>query len=68
MAHATRVLLINAINTYAEVETRYPNLGLGYLAASVRKKISDAPIEFKIIDRNIQQVIKEFKPDLAGIT
>ena len=68
MAHATRVLLINAINTYAEVETRYPNLGLGYLAASVRKNLSDAPVEFKIIDRNIQQVIKEFKPDLAGIT
>ena len=27
-----KVLLINAINPYAEIEYRYPPLGMGYLA------------------------------------
>ncbi len=51
-----------------EVETRYPNLGLGYLVSTARKCIPNVSIEFKITDRNIQNITNDFKPDLVGIT
>lgn len=63
-----RILLINAINQNVEVEARYPNLGAAYLAASARKHFGEKRLVFKIIDRDIPVVAKDFKPDLVGIS
>lgn len=50
------------------METRYPNLGLGYLVSSVRKNLPGENIIFKIVDRNISSAVNEFKPHLVGIS
>lgn len=63
-----KILFINAIDPNSEVETRYPNLGLGYLAASLRREIPHVGFVFKIIDDNVEDAICSFQPDLVGIT
>lgn len=63
-----KILLINAIDTNVEVETRYPNLGLAYLISMVYKHLPDLKVNFKIIDRDIEVEAKKFKPDFVGIT
>ncbi|MFH1824890.1 MAG: radical SAM protein [Candidatus Firestonebacteria bacterium] len=63
-----KILFINAINTINEVEQRYPNLGLGYLVSSLRKHFGEDTFEFKIIDKNVERIIVNFKPDLIAIT
>ena len=63
-----RILLINAINPYVEVERRYPNLGLGYLISSVRRGIPEVHIDFLVVDRDVETAVKTFHPHLAGIT
>ncbi len=63
-----RILFINAINPFAEVEKRYPNLGIGYLISSLRRCFGENNFDFKIIDNNIENEILNFKPDLIGIT
>jgi radical SAM superfamily enzyme YgiQ (UPF0313 family) len=60
-----RILFINAIDPYSEVQSRWPNLGLGYLASALRPYFK---IDFKIVSRNIPQEIKSFRPDIVGIT
>ncbi|MDD5145561.1 MAG: radical SAM protein [Candidatus Pacebacteria bacterium] len=63
-----KILLINAINPVIEVEQRYPSLGLGYLASSLRKHFGKDAFLFKIIDRDIEKEIIAFSPDLIGIS
>jgi len=63
-----KILLINAINPGVEVESRYPGLGLGYLAASARKYLPNVKIQFRIAYRNIPRITKEFRPSLVGIS
>ena len=62
-----RVLFINAVDIASEIETALPHLGLGYLASSLRKFGPDRH-EFKVIDRDVEQQIRTFKPDMVGIT
>lgn len=64
----TKILFINAIDFREEVAMRYPPLGLGYLAASLRKKFGSQAFQIKIIDQRVEQEIKKFKPDLIGIS
>jgi len=68
MSDELKILLINAINPRVEVECRYPGLGLGYLAASARKYLPNARIEFRIADRNVPKITHEFRPSLVGIS
>jgi len=63
-----RILFINAINTASEVETRYSNLGLGYLAASLRNAFEKDALNFKIVDSNFAWHLRDFSPDVVGIT
>lgn len=63
-----KILFINSIDPNSEVETRYPNLGFGYLAASLRREIPHINFMLKIIDDNVEDTISEFQPDLVGIT
>lgn len=63
-----KVLLINAINPNSEIEQRYPNLGLGYLVSCLRKELGPDIFEFKIIDRDVNDQISQYLPDIVGIT
>ena len=63
-----KILFINTIDFREEVARRYPPLGLGYLAASLRQKFGHQAFQFKIIDQGVEQEIKKFKPDLVGIS
>ena len=61
-------LWINAINRSSEVETRYPNLGIGYLIASLTSAFGENTFRFNIIDSNVDNVLKTFRPDIVGIS
>ena len=63
-----KILLISAINPHVEVETRYPQLGLGYLVSYIRKKLGRNAHEFKVINNKVEETLDVFKPDLVGIS
>lgn len=63
-----KFLFVNAIDPYKGIETIYPPLGIGYLISSLRKKFGNDTCEFKVINNGIEDVIKEFKPDIVGIS
>lgn len=63
-----RFLLVNAIDITKPTQTLLPPLGLGYLASSLREKFGADLFDFKIIDRDIKDEIKKFKPDIVGIS
>jgi len=68
MFSETRILLVNAINTSVEVERRYPNLGLGYLASVLRKNFSEKKLKILIADHNIKKTTESFRPNIVGIS
>ena len=61
-------MFINAIDTTKKIETTLPPLGLGYLVSSLKNEFGPDCIEFKIVDRDVEQHIKTFKPHIVGIT
>ena len=63
-----KILLISAINTHVETETRYPQLGLGYLVSYVRKNLGRNTHEFKIITGEVEKYLDAFEPNLVGIS
>lgn len=63
-----KILFINAIDYTQEVETRYPSLGLGYLAAVLYQKFGREKILIKIVDREVGKELNVFKPDVVGIS
>lgn len=63
-----KILLISAINPHIEIETRYPQLGLGYLVSYIRKKLGHNTHEFKVINNKVEDALDTFKPDLVGIS
>ena len=63
-----KFLWINAINPLSEVESRYPNLGIGYLCAALKKSFGDDAFCFKIVSSNISETIESFHPDIVGIS
>jgi anaerobic magnesium-protoporphyrin IX monomethyl ester cyclase len=63
-----KILFINAIDYGKKIEKLHPPLGLGYLASALRENFGQDHIHFKIIDREIEQTIQRFMPDLIGIT
>ena len=63
-----KILLISAINPHIEIETRYPQLGLGYLVSYAREKLGADTHEFKIINTKVEEHLDTFKPDLVGIS
>ncbi|HSW65037.1 MAG TPA: radical SAM protein [Dissulfurispiraceae bacterium] len=65
---ATKVMFVNAIIPHAEVQNRWPNLGLGYLASSLRAAFGQKQFEIRIVDSNIEKELDSFKPDIVGIT
>jgi len=63
-----KILLISAINPHVEIETRYPQLGLGYLVSYVRKELGHDAHQFKVINNGVEETLDAFKPDLVGIS
>lgn len=63
-----KILLVSAINPHVEIETRYPQLGLGYLVSYARKQLGRDAHEFKIINKGVEETLDAFKPDLVGIS
>ncbi|MBW8039172.1 MAG: B12-binding domain-containing radical SAM protein [Planctomycetes bacterium] len=63
-----KILFVSAINSHVEIEVRYPQLGLGYLAGYIRKKLGKNTHEVKVINNNVETVLKTFKPDIVGIS
>ncbi|MDH4226848.1 MAG: B12-binding domain-containing radical SAM protein [Deltaproteobacteria bacterium] len=62
-----KILFISAINPLSEVEGRYPDLGLAYLAGALRKAFGRDAFEIRIINGNVTKELLEFKPDVVGI-
>ena len=63
-----KTLLISAINPHIEIETRYPQLGLGYLVSYAGNKLGADNHEFRIINKKVEETLDTFKPDLVGIS
>ncbi|MFC1631958.1 cobalamin-dependent protein, partial [Candidatus Omnitrophota bacterium] len=61
-----RLLLIEAIDYGLKEVTSFPSLGLGCIAAYLKKYL--ASVEIKIISKNIESNLTAFKPDLVGIS
>lgn len=63
-----KFLWINSINSCSETETRYPNLGLGYLIASLKRSFGDGVFHFKVVNSNVEATLASFQPDVVGIS
>lgn len=63
-----KLLLINAIDITKSLQTSLPPLSLGYLASALRSKFGEETFEFKIIDRDVEEAIEKFRPEVVGIT
>ena len=57
---AVKFLFINAINPYAEIEYRYPPLGIGYLINSLRDHLGPAAFEFRVVNRDVEKAVDRF--------
>jgi len=62
------ILFINAIDPAQAIETLFPPLGIGYLVSALRKRFGAEMIRVKVIDRNIEEEIVHFTPDVVGIS
>jgi anaerobic magnesium-protoporphyrin IX monomethyl ester cyclase len=62
-----KLLFINAIDTTKPIQTRYPPLGIGHLVSRLRQRFPGV-IEFRVVDRDIEQAIWKFRPDIVGIS
>lgn len=62
-----KILFISAVNPVSEIERRYPDLGLAYLAGSLRASFGQETFDIKIINTKVEEEIEMFKPDIVGI-
>lgn len=63
-----KFLWINAIDSNSEVETRYPNLGIGYLIASLVKAFGEETFVFEVVCSDVESALDRFCPDIVGIS
>jgi len=63
----TRFLMVNAVYGRNPKATPYTSLGLGYIASTLRRQFGKTII-FKVVDGNLSEWIKAFKPDIVGIS
>ena len=62
------ILFINAIDVRKSQERIFAPLGLGYLASSIRKNFGNEMFNIKIINHDIENEYRSFKPDIVGIS
>ena len=63
-----KFLWINAINPLSEVESRYPNLSIGYLCAALKKSFGDDAFCFIIVSSNFSETLEFFYSNIIGIS
>ena len=63
-----KFLFVNAIDPSREIETIYPPLGIAYLVSNLRKHFGEENIEFKVISNDIEHEMRDFEPDIVGIS
>jgi len=62
-----KLLLTNCLeDSRAYIQSKYPPLGLGYLASYVRQNVSG--VEMRIATSDVETAIAEFRPDVVGIS
>lgn len=61
-----KILLVSVVNPASEIEKRYPDLGLGYIAAQIKNNFQ-TKVEVKIINKGFEAELSEYKPDIIGI-
>lgn len=64
---ALRLLLVGAIDNKLPIDGHHPLLGLGYIVSSLRQRFGNL-VDCRIINKNLTENIKEFQPDIVGIT
>jgi anaerobic magnesium-protoporphyrin IX monomethyl ester cyclase len=62
-----KLLFINSIRE-KELESHLPPLGFGYLVSSLRNHLGNDSISCIVVNRDIEHAMKNFKPDIVGIT
>lgn len=62
-----RLLLAEAVNEKAEIQTKYASLGFGYLIACLPDEVRKNLI-IKVAGANSESEINDFKPDLVGLS
>jgi radical SAM superfamily enzyme YgiQ (UPF0313 family) len=63
-----KILFINAVDPRSEIETRYTPLGILYLSTSLKKAFPEGTFNIKLVNTNVEDTIKSFRPDIVGIT
>lgn len=63
-----KFLFVNAIDISMKVERRYPPLGVGYLMSYLRKRYPSDPVEWTVVDSDIERALDMFRPDIVGIS
>lgn len=61
-----RILLASVVHPTSEVERRYPDLGLGYLAAALQREFG-LEVDIRIIDKDYKQAIADYRPEVIGL-
>ena len=62
-----KILFIATISGRFEVETRFGDLGPCYLASYAKKYFGKEDLEFKMVSSDVENAMREFKPDIVGI-
>lgn len=60
--------MVNAVYPEKHIEVHHPPLGFGYIASSLQKHYGDDAFQFRVINDNLENEIKRFKPDIVGIS
>lgn len=63
-----KVMFIDEAACEEYEEICFPSLGLGYLASSLRQEFGFNNVKVKIVQRDVEQEMDIFKPDIIGIT
>lgn len=63
-----RVLFVNAVNPFSEVENRYRPLWPAYLAAYAEKQLGTESFEFQFRQKNIARALDQFDPHIVAIS
>jgi radical SAM superfamily enzyme YgiQ (UPF0313 family) len=61
-----KILLVSVVHPASEIERRYPDLGLGYIAAVLRQQFPQE-VRLKIINQDFDRVFQEFQPHIVGL-
>ncbi len=68
MSDPLKILLIDAVDYRFEVEKRYQPLGIFYIIAQVKQRFAGIPIEFKLVNMNVRNELKQFAPHISAIS